>query len=116
MKNGDGTRLRNFSNLPFVSYSCASGQATVSSDSPSALCDPDRLEVDIRGRSGGRRWLSQQASLLSTATTYSTLPRNRNLYAKLEDVICDHHVFNLCKTVLVCFCFVFLMKVLPLDL
>lgn len=37
--------------------------------------------------------MSQQASLLSTATTYPTLPRNKNLHAKLEELICGHHVF-----------------------
>ncbi|KAG7223279.1 hypothetical protein INR49_015635 [Caranx melampygus] len=63
MKNGDRKHLRNFSNLPFVSYSCASGQDTVSSDSPSALCVPDRLEFDIRAEveDGAKiaEWLSR---------------------------------------------------------
>lgn len=57
--------------------------------------------------------MSWQASRLLTVTTYLTLLRNRNLYVKLEE-ICGHHVFNVCKTLLLLF--FFLLKVLPLDL
>lgn len=111
MMRGDGKCLRNVPNLSFVSILVcirAGYHLSVTLPLPS---EPLMAWNVTSGRNRGQRLLSQQASLLSTAATDPTLPTNRNLYAKLEELICGYHVFICSKLFLV----FFLMKVLPLD-
>lgn len=77
---------RNFPNLPFVSILVCI-RAWGGHYQWLLLWAPVHLEFNIRSE------VSVIASHLSTASTYPTLSRNRNLKAKLEELICGHHVF-----------------------